>query len=165
MGHDGAIGPEAAEHVGLVDEFVAAEAVAVAEGFFEGLDAADALAEAVEGHFDGLFLEMGCEPVGDADGVGDARGMEFDAGTGELLAGLDEEAAVGPEAGVVLGNDQVAGFAGEAAEPFDLFPTRCDVFAAVGIGGGDDHCVVAFCADALDPRRKNNVILCHNLQR
>ena len=159
-----AVGPPLAQHIGHIDEFVATQAVGGAEGGFEGFDGFDALAEAIVRDADGFLLEVFGEPLGNGDFVGDAGFMEFDAGAGQLLSGLDEEAAVGPEAGVVLGDDKVASFASKSGEPFDLFPAGCDVFAGVGIGGGDDHRVVPQTPDLLDPTRIHCIHFCHNLQ-
>ena len=64
--------------------------------------------------------------------------MQFDAGPSELPDGLDEIARVGPEPGVVEGDDQVAGLAGETRHPFHLFPAVRRVFAPVGIAARQD---------------------------
>ena len=88
--------------------------------------------------------------------------MEFDAGTGQLLIGLDEIAGIGPKSGVILGNDNVAGLAGETTHPLDLLPPRRRIFTAMGIGPRDDHGVIAKPPDLLDPFRVKIVILCHN---
>ncbi len=90
--------------------------------------------------------------------------MEFDSGAGELFVCLDEIAGIGPQADVILCHDNVAGLAGKAARPFDLFPARSGIFTAMGIGAGDDHGIVAEFADLRDTRRKNIINCCHNMQ-
>ena len=69
--------------------------------------------------------------------------MQFDAGPAQLRDGLDEVARVGPEAGVIQGDDQVPGFAGESGQPLDLFPARREVFAGMRVRPGQDDGVPA----------------------
>ena len=164
MRNGGAVRPEFAEYVGAIDQLVAAEAVGFAEGVFQLLYGADALTQAVESNPDGFLVEMGGKPFRNQDFSGNAGLMEFDTGSGELSVGLDEIAGVGPQAGMVLRNDQVAGFAGETARPFDLFPSGCKILASMRIGAGNDHGIIPQRTNLLDPSSIKIVNSCHILQ-
>ena len=77
---------------------------------------------------------MSGQPAGDGDLFGNTGLVQFDAGSGQLLVCLDEETRVGPEAGMVLGYNEISGFSGKPAGPFDLFPARCKILAAMRVG-------------------------------
>ena len=59
----------------------------------------------------------------DKDLVRDAGLVEFDSGAGKLPVCLDEISGVRPQAGVVIGNHDVA-LTREAGQPFHLTPSR-----------------------------------------
>ena len=101
-----------------------------------------ARAQAVHGD-EGVVAELLPQPVGDGDLLRHAHLVERDARACELLLRLDEVARVRPEAGVVEGDHQVAGFAGESRQPFHLLPALGGILAAMGVGTGDDHGVPA----------------------
>ena len=60
--------------------------------------------------------------------------------------GVDEVAGVGPEAGVVEGNDDVARLAGKAGEPLHAFPPFGGVFTSVGVAACEHHGIPAAAA-------------------
>ena len=61
------------------------------------------------------------QPLRDQDLVLDPRLVKLYSGPGELPFGLDEVAGVGPEAGVVFGDNYIS-FTGVAGDPGDLVP-------------------------------------------
>ena len=129
--HGGTVRPEAPQQIRHADD-----------GAGQRLREVGAHAQPVHGD-DGVRAELPLQPFGNQHLLGHARLVQDDAGAFELLHGLDEVTRVGPQAGVVQGHDDVAGLAGEAGQPFHLFPSFGGVFAAVGVGAGDDHGVPA----------------------
>ena len=161
-----AVLPERIEKIGAILNRISTCAIGFPQGSIEFVDGSDALAETVDG--DTLLpllirRKMAGQPLGNWHFLGNAGLVEFDARTGKLPVGLDEIAAVRPEAGVVLRDDQVTGFAGKPAHPFDLFPPRCGIFAAMGIRPRNDDGVISEPPDLIDALCKN-VAICHIMQ-
>ena len=129
--YTGAVFPEAAQQVRNADD-----------GPRERLREIGPDAQSVHGD-DAVAAELSLQPFRDQDLVRDPGLVEDDARAGELLLRLDEVAGVGPQAGVVQGDHDIARLAGEAGEPFHLLPALGGVFALVGIRAGDDHGVPA----------------------
>ena len=108
---------------------------------------------------------MSGKPLRNGNLLRDPHLVQLDAGAGKLLVCLDEITGIGPKARMVLRDDDIAGLAGETAHPFDLFPARSRILAAVGIRPRHNHSVITQLADLSDPLCKKIVILCHNRQR
>ena len=65
--------------------------------------------------------------------------VKDDAGSRQLLVGLDEIAGIRPETGVVFRDHDVPGFPGKTGQPFHLFPPVGRIFTGVGIASVNDN--------------------------
>ena len=73
------------------------------------------------------------EPLGNGGYTSHLHLHQLKGRVGKLLLSRDEEAAVGPQQGLLLGDKHGGHFATETAEPFYLLPVVGEVFALVRI--------------------------------
>ena len=81
---------------------------------------------------------LGQQPIGHVGAVGHLKTHQVDAAARELLAGLQEIARVGPQAGSPKGHGQCTGTSAEPAQILAILEMVGDIFALVDIVAGDD---------------------------
>ena len=127
------VGPDLADEVEPVLEARAAPPrQGGAAGAGPGVHAAAVEAE------DLAALETVAEEVLDGGHPGPALLHQADAGACELVPRLEEVPPVGPQSGPLGEDEEGPGGPGEAGDPGAAGEVVADVFAAVGIGGGDE---------------------------
>ena len=95
-------------------------------------------AEAVKGDYP-LVAELHLQPFGNQNLPGHTRLVQFDPGAFELPPRLDEIPRVSPQSSMIQRDHDVAGLAGEAAQPLHLLPPFRRIFASVGVAARDQH--------------------------
>ena len=131
-GHGGAVFPQAAQQIRHREYNGAGHRLPQLS------DRIHRLAQAVDGNARFIHSQRG-NPLRDRHLLRNTHLVKDDAGSRQLLVGLDEIAGICPETGVVFRDHDVPGFPGKTGQPFHLFPPAGRILTGVGITSVNDN--------------------------